>query len=209
MYSVYTTSMTIYNALRSVEQQYSVPKHIPASLSCLHVYSVVIIRIILVDRFHSVSAVQYYRTLLYYHRQVDSGVVLRVGGHFCTTHPPSSLRLSYGTVVVIFTNMCTHITLHNLLLSCRNSNSRHGSGGGHTLLAMTFKSHGERFENSLELFVHEFLQAHDDVLAIGIAAQLDDILFDIAQDSGPLALIRHIEHLLHYIVRVRIPHHGF
>ena len=58
-----------------------------------------------------------------------------------------------------------------------------------------------------KLLVGDLLQPHDDVLAVCIPAQLNDVLADIAVDGCALALVAHVDDLLDHIVGVGVAHH--
>ena len=72
-------------------------------------------------------------------------------------------------------------------------------------LISIMKMRGGRFR-ATDL-VGELLQAHDDVLAVRVTAQLSNVFTNITQNGGALALIAHVNHFLHHVVGVGVAHH--
>lgn len=46
------------------------------------------------------------------------------------------------------------------------------------------------------------------MLAVSVAAQLSDVLLHVAHDCSTLALVTHVDHLLHHVVGIRVSDHG-
>lgn len=56
-------------------------------------------------------------------------------------------------------------------------------------------------------FHEEFLEFRDDVLAVSVLAERPDVRPDLVHQHLALRRLRHVDHLLHNVVRVLILHH--